>query len=240
MPSVGGFLHRLRGCTAAILVAGVLACLLAPGAAAAGTLDQQQANTAGGGLFADSGGSIAQTFTAGLSGALDEVDVDLSQNGPPTAPLIVEVRDVSGGVPGNQILAGVSLPPTAVPSSHAFVPISFAAPPPVLAGTQYAIVLFSSAPFPNAYIWTMGGIANPYPAGAEVVGSGVPPGSWGAPSATEDFAFKTYVLQPPVAPAPASTTSSPTGQRTAALAKCKRKHGKKRKRCRHRANKLPA
>lgn len=212
----------------ATLVGVCAACGLAADAALAGTLDQQQ--TDGGSSYAiASNGSLAQTFTAGLGGGMDQVDLHLQRLGTPTAPLSIEIRDVSGGVPGSTVLASASLPTSSIPTMQAFVPISFAKPAPVVAGTQYAIVAYSPTPFGNDYAWSVGGTANPYAGGAGFgTGTFPPAGPWTQLS-TSDFAFKTYV-----APAPAS------GERSAALKKCKKKHSaKKRRKCRRKARRLP-
>jgi hypothetical protein len=115
---------------------------------------------------------------------------------------------------------------------RAFVPIGFATPAPVVAGTQYAIVAFSPSPFgPNDYAWSVGGAANPYAGGGGFGTATIPPGPPWTALPAQDFAFKTYVLAPP---------PGPTGDRSAALKKCKKKHStKKRKKCRKKAKRLP-
>jgi hypothetical protein len=203
------------------------ACAFAPGAALAGTLDQQQTDSTGASYAIASNGSLGQTFMAGLSGRLDQVDLHLQRFGAPTAPVSIEIRDVSGGVPGNTALASGSVPASSVPTMRGFVPVSFATPAPVVAGTQYAIVAFSPTPFgPNDYAWSVGGSANPYAGGGGFGTPTLPPaGPWTALS-TSDFAFRTYV--------------APTGERSAALKKCKKKHSaKKRRKCRRKAKRLP-
>ena len=102
-----------------VLAAAVSAAFLlgAAASASAGTLDQQQTNTSGSGLDAESTQTIAQTFTAGLSGKLDQVDLHLGKLNGPTAPLSIELRDVSGGLPGSTILASQSVPQPSVPAS---------------------------------------------------------------------------------------------------------------------------
>jgi hypothetical protein len=44
---------------------------------------------------------------------------------------------------------------------------------------------------------------------------------------------------PPISLSGTAVAAPPTGQRAAALAKCKKKHGKKRKKCKNKANQLP-
>ncbi|HEY1238474.1 MAG TPA: choice-of-anchor R domain-containing protein [Solirubrobacterales bacterium] len=227
---------RLRGALLATLIVALAAGSLAPGALA-GTLDQQQ-TVSSSVFFTDADSSSAQTFTAGLSGGLDQVDLYLDRQGVPNAPLSVEIRDAPGG-PGSAILAGQSVPVSSVPAGDpGFLSIRFAAPAPVAAGTQYAIVAHRlSAPMTaTTYDW-WGSNANPYAGGAEFFTPGPPSGPWTA-FPGHDAAFKTYVV-PNVVPAP-----GPTGQRAAALRKCRKKlkknHKKtKFKKCRKKAKRLP-
>src|SRR5438128_2024054 len=83
-------------------------CLVAPGSALAGTLDQQQTAATGPQAEVYSNQDWAQTFTAGLSGGLDQVDLNLAQQilgaSAPTTPLTVQIQNVSGGVPGGTVL----------------------------------------------------------------------------------------------------------------------------------------
>jgi hypothetical protein len=223
--------NRLRRAAFATLILACAACVLAPVAALAGTLDQQQTNTSGGTATIDSGETSAQTFTAGLSGGIDQVDLYLETAGTPTAPLNVEIRDVSGGAPGGTVLAGQSVPASSVPAAGSFVSVNFATPAPVAAGSQYAIVVYSSTvSITNDYYWSYGG--NSYAGGEFFYTLNSPPsGAW-TPASSTDLAFKTYV-------GPLTTPATSTGQRAAALKKCKKKHGARRKKCKKKANVLP-
>ena len=215
--------------------------LLIPSPALAGTLDQQQPIVGGTTVNAHSQQSVAQTFTAGLTGRLDQVDLNLNKIGTPPVPLTIELRDVSAGLPGSTVLASQSvLSPSVVASpSSSWISFAFPTPVPVTAGTQYSIVAHSAAVDPpDTYAWKVGTGTDPYPAGAAYTAS-PPTAPWmifmfGPP----DFAFKTYVIPaPPQAPAAATP---PTGRRAAALAKCKRTHSaKQRRKCRKRARLLP-
>jgi hypothetical protein len=200
-----------------------------PGAATAGTLDQQQTATDyNGGIGATS--TIAQVFTSGLTGSLDHVDLLLVHLASPTDPVTVEIRNTSSSAPGSSVLASASLPPASIPLTSAFVPVTFASPPAVAAGTQYAIVAYSADPS-NDYGWGTK-LADVYPGGHSYNVTLSPPGPspvWNDGAAV-DQAFKTYVATPVAA----------TGQRAKALAKCKKKHSKKkRKKCRKKAKRLP-
>ena len=242
---------RAREALLATLIVLCAGCLLAPGVALAGTLDQQQTDGSGGNSAIFSGQSDAQTFTAGLSGGVDQVDLQLQKALTPT-PLSVEIRNVSGGVPGDMVLASQSVPGSSVPGSPAFVPIHFANPAPVVAGTQYAIVAYSSTNITNDYGWSYSpNGANPYAGGEGLYTSNSPPsGAWSPPfgmSAMTDLVFKTYVVVPTpyvVVPALVVPPPGPTGQRAAAKKKCKKKfpgkaNAKKRKKCIKKANRLP-
>src|SRR5262249_20860330 len=151
---IGPLVNRLRG---AALRVGLVACfvfLLVPGGASAGTLDQQQLTAPGTGLFIHSTQSVAQTFTARITGGLDQADLHLGKAGAVGADLIIEIRDASSAGPGSQILAGLSVPASAVPASPDFVHVNFNPTAPVVAGHQYAIVADTSSLMGHNYIWT--------------------------------------------------------------------------------------
>ena len=154
----------------------------------------------------------------------------------PSAPLTVEIRNAAAGFPGATVLATASLAPGAIPTVAAFVPVAFATPPSVTAGTQYSIVLSSTTMTPD-YGWTKNPTGNPYPGGALTTGTG--PGNVMTP-ATGDATFRTYVALPSTATPPVISPPAETGQRAAALKKCKAKKSKKaKKKCRKNAAKLP-
>jgi hypothetical protein len=218
----------------AALAGACAVCVALPGTAAAGTLDQQQPNGGGVTFDIDSTQSLAQTFTAGLSGGLDQVDLKLAAGGaPPTLPLIVEIRNVAGGSPGGTVFATGSIPASAAPSPPAaFVSLSFANPAVVTAGTQYAIVAYNANVIPSRWGWAVDA-TNPYAPGSAFHVAASPPGPTWMSDAGSDLAFKTYVLTLAAKP-------TVTGQRAAALKKCKKKRSKaKRRKCRKKAKKLP-
>ncbi len=180
----------------ALLTALALAVLALPGAAhATGTLDQQQSAT---GSRTVSNGSLAQTFTAGLSGQLDQVDLHLEASTNPPQPVTVEILGVDGsGAPVSaNVLATISVPAESIPSccgGAAFVPVTFSAQAQVMAGTKYAIVIYASSQTPY---WSQPqGGGDLYPGGSDWV-SEKPPTVWFA-LGFGDFAFKTYVTVAP-------------------------------------------
>jgi hypothetical protein len=211
----------------------------AAASASAGTLDQQQTAYDNSALGPSQTQSDAQTFTAGLTGGLDQVDLVLARVNPPTTYLTVEIRDVSGGVPGQAVLAARSVPPAAVTNtSPQFIPVQFNPPAPVVAGTQYAIVVYSGNVPTNWFIWYVK-LSDVYSGGLVFTSGTAPPSTWtSAGTSTWDAAFKTYVVP---TPSPTSTGHpASTGQRAAALKKCKKKHSKRaRRKCRKKANLLP-
>jgi hypothetical protein len=194
-----------------LLLAALLALLVAPSAArAVGTLDQQQTNTSSY-YFVEgpqvspfkSGFSLAQTFTAGLSGGLDRVDLPLRRRAQTTLPVNIQITSVEvGGAPNNlSVLASTTVPANAIPTSGTgFVAITFTAPAPVVAGTQYAIVAFTADPAEGAYEW---GGSTPNALTGNVYASGEPWATVTSPPTTWtrevdrgfvfDLGFKTYV-----------------------------------------------
>jgi hypothetical protein len=171
-------------------------CVALPASAAAGTLDQQQTDTSLGNASIVKDltitQSLAQAFTAGSSGALDQVDLLIGRYDTSTeGPLTVEIRNVvvTTGKPDTSVLASASVSAASVPLSGGVVAVPFASPPTVTAGTKYAIVAYTGAS--NLYLWGRG-TGDPYAGGQNFVSSASPPSIWGAPPS--DLAFKTYVL----------------------------------------------
>ena len=174
-------LRRLIGAPAAALavVVGALAGPLAASSSAAGTLDQSQTAQESGSSVDPS--PLAQTFTAGMSGSLSEVDLLLRSNEDYTDPVTVEIRDTSGGAPASTVLASATVMDSELSrSSYNWIAVNFAHPATVQAGTQYAIVAYTS----GTEHW---GFASGDP---DAGGT-----AWGTSGAVPslDFAFKTYV-----------------------------------------------
>jgi hypothetical protein len=179
-------------------VAGGLA-LVPAAAGAVGTLDQQQPTNGGSSVSLVTDRVLAQTFTAGLNGSLDTVELSMFRFGSPAEPVTVEIRNVNpDGSPGTTLLASSSIAassPPQYPEYAAFVPASFSSPAVLSADTKYAIVAHSSTPFIAAdnHDWAFAG-GNTY-----TLGSGYdalhPDGPWTLDNL--DFAFKTYVTSPP-------------------------------------------
>lgn len=188
----------------AVTLFSLAALLVLVPTAAAGTLDQSEPviNT-NATVFVSDEIPEAQTFTSGLSGGLDQVDVAIGRTaGFITAPVVVQIRALSGGVPSGPALAGASIPAANVPVAFfpsAFYSVPFASPAPVTAGVQYAIVVSSlSCGLGNCYEWAPGPVGDPYPAGTGLTSQNFG-ATWAPLNAfgSTDFPFKTYVLQAP-------------------------------------------
>ena len=156
-------------------------CVLAPGAAVAGTLDQQQTVFDVGTGTIDSGETPAQTFTAGLSGGIDQVDLHLQSHGAPTAPVTIEIRNASGGDPGATVLAAQSVPASSIPATASWVTFNFATPAPVTAGSQYAVLAYSS-PVSMTQFYEWGYAGDFYAGGRYTYASSSPPRAFRPPA----------------------------------------------------------
>lgn len=197
--------RRFRGVFVACAASAALGGPLVTSSPAAGMLDQAQTDAGQGGLGISGtsltpGESLAQTFQAGLSGALGEIDIYASRRELVTQPVTVEIRDADAGGPGAHVLATQAVPVADVPASAGgWVPVVFSAPPSLHAGTQYAIVVFSDTPRGADYYWWVGS-GDPYALGTgwstRDSQAGSPTGSWGRIGS--DLAFRTYVA--PLAP----------------------------------------
>jgi hypothetical protein len=140
---------------------------------------------------------LAQTFTAGATGALKGVVVSLLKNGT-GAGASASIYTTTGGVPDcvlatSAINAG-DIGTYTFPTVTDNFSIEFSTPVQVQSGTQYAIVVSTTAGPANMLNWS--GFQNGlYSGGTSLVRSA---GTWGpitpgAPLVTADFGFQTYV-----------------------------------------------
>lgn len=178
----------LGAATAAVLLAAQLgtagsAAALAPGT----TLDQSNAATPTDLWAITPNQALAQTFTAGLSGSLTDVDAEAFRYDG-AADLTVEIRDVVDGLPGPTVLASASVAGADVPGfGENWLTISFDQPAQITAGTQYALVLSTSGT--TVYGWYADG-TDPYPGGGTAYsGAAIP---WTLAEGY-DAEFTTYV-----------------------------------------------
>jgi VCBS repeat-containing protein len=202
----------MRSMRMAVLV-GVMVVLGALPAAAQGApvLDQSQEDITFGFIVGDQDPTddvprftIAQTFTAGLSGPLGKVELYLNRINlveVPELPITVEIRTVSGLDPSDTVLATATIPSSAIPIAQlpAWVPATFSTPATVFAGTQYAIVAYTD----SAYSWhASSGAGDAYTGGSRRIrDTDFPEWRSGCGLCTIDMAFRTFVdvSSPPVA-----------------------------------------
>ncbi len=176
--------------------AGLLA--VAPTALAAtpvGTLDQSFTIDNGSAYGVSGYRSVAQTFTAGVSGKLSSVSVSLNGGPSGNTDITVELAalDGPGGSPGSVLASDTTLPTNIAngacpwPAACDMV-VNFTNPASVTSGQSYAIVLRTTG---NTYGWHGdNGVVSPQ---SWISDGG---GPWSGPGFTLDFA--TYVT--PLAP----------------------------------------
>jgi len=120
----------------------VVLLALSSSALSAPTLDQEQPNSEGGSPVS-AWRSLGQTFTAGLSGILDHVELGMQGAQMPTSgPVTVDIRDVTAGAPGSTVLGTTDVPGGFVTgwNSISFLSQNIA----MTAGQEYSIVLYTA------------------------------------------------------------------------------------------------
>jgi hypothetical protein len=167
------------------------------GAAPPGTLDQQVAGPPDLGAAVWGPQSLAQVFTAGITGSLTGVVVYVEETGPPPeGNLVVSIESVTGSglsaLPSGTVLGQDTLTPSQVSSGANS--LTFSPGIPSTSGTQYAIVLSDSIDDENGqYLWNGTDKAN-YHGGPSAYNRG---SGWlvetPTPNGAVDFDFQTYV-----------------------------------------------
>jgi hypothetical protein len=186
---------RVTAGLCAFALAGIVSAARPLAAGATGTLDQSmEIQTDLNGVMLVGQQFAAQTFTAGLSGPLDQIDLRLTRYGEPTH-LIVEIRPVEYGYPTATVLASANVFADRLnsdPYTYEWIPVALSPAPTVTAGSEYAIVVRDSGGNSgwNFFMWadTNG---SPYTAGwglTTVDGGTVWYGGYG------EFPFRTYVV----------------------------------------------
>lgn len=147
---------------------------------------------------------LAQTFTAGLSGKLTQVDLVVMKSPGLTGTMTFSLRPTTAGIPDattallqfeidlatlpDSLTAGVPRPATSFAVSQFDVHVA--------AGQQYAITLERDAPAsPPWALWREGRPENFYAGGQEFYRGSVD-APWTLLSASRDLTFATYVLVP--------------------------------------------
>ena len=206
---------RIRLRSALVLAFFLSVAVMAMGpSAGAGVIDQSQPVVINTVVDVWDSDFAAQTFTNGITGGLDQVDLAVARSATAPAPptFIVEIWRLSGGLPigpplGSPALASASVAATSLPLRGPFPPgflsVKFVPPAPVTAGVQYAIVLPELQCFVgthDCFGWYVGPPGDPYQPGSGFTDrSAGRLMTWTPLSVlgSTDFAFKTYVAPRP-------------------------------------------
>src|SRR5919204_930284 len=174
----------------------VMAALIFPSlASAASTLDQSQTQYRDGGVtFGHDTTWEAQTFTAGRTGILYQVDLNLFVPfGGYGQDVIVQIRSVDPtGAPSNVILASATVPAASIPGNQGWVSVPLTPGARSLAGARYAIVVGTAPPGPFhcvCYVWSDAS-SDVYPKGDRYPSSDA--GLTWPYHSVNDAAFRTY------------------------------------------------
>lgn len=95
---------------------------------------------------------LAQSFTAGQSGALVRVDLTLDHGAASAGDFFLRLAPLVDAFPGAGVLASTQVSASAVPNGVSAVPFTFVSPAQVQAGASYALVL--SRDGQDSYTWT--------------------------------------------------------------------------------------
>ncbi len=118
------------------------------------TVDQQITSTTG--AASQSAGLvtwIAQKYTAGTTGNLTRVDLNIKNVSNGTGPVLVAIYSDSSGSPGT-LLATSSIPNSSITSSYQYLSARFIEAPAQTNGTIYWIILYVQADGSNSYSWS--------------------------------------------------------------------------------------
>ena len=122
--------------------------------AAGVTLDQSQVSITGAGSAAFSQTTwLAQKFTAGTTGRLTKLDINLRNTAGGTGTPLIEVYTDNAGSPGTLITRS-SIASSSLSSSYDYKTVRFFEPPLLLATTAYWIVARVQATGGNSYSWS--------------------------------------------------------------------------------------
>lgn len=137
---------------------------------------------------------VGQTFTVGVTGTLDHIDVLMFRLGgifDPTGDPVMRVFNTSGGIPTGGPLAIVSIPESNVPFNGALM-VSFDISSAAIGVNPGDILAFSitAASGVGPYFLLSDGAAG-YTGGAAITRIGVNP--WQAYSPAQDHGFRTFV-----------------------------------------------
>ena len=136
----------------------------------------------------------AQAFTPAVSGVLTKLEVNLwcFECSGANPPITVEIRNVVGSVPGDEVLAAATVPGFSS-STPTFYSVVFATPPRLVAGVQYAFVLRLQTNRTAGFYVVTPSLIDRYTRGA-VRYSRNAGSSWDPD--IRDFSFRTYMAAP--------------------------------------------
>ncbi|PYS80345.1 MAG: hypothetical protein DMF67_20690 [Acidobacteria bacterium] len=155
-------------------------------------IDQQNTNVSTSGAAFSSVSWFGQTFTPSITGQATKVDVDLfcftCTGTPPN--VVISIRNTSGNLPTGADLASATIP-FSTSGAGGFFTATFATPPTLTAGTQYAIVVRMAATYSTgtpAYVVSTASTSGPYAGGRRVTSTNSG-GVWAGDN-TRDIGFK--------------------------------------------------
>jgi hypothetical protein len=96
---------------------------------------------------------LAQKFTAGTSGRLTKLDINLKNDASATGTVLISIYSDNGGSPGT-LLATSSVPAASITSSYAYLSFRFASAPVLTATSVYWIVANVQAVGSGSYKWS--------------------------------------------------------------------------------------
>lgn len=118
------------------------------------TVDQQQTSVTGASTQSMTTTAwLGKKFTAGASGVLDRVDLNLKQGTSPTQHVIVALYSDSAGSPGT-LMATSSILSSSITSTATYLSTYFIESPVVASGTSYWIVAYMQLGGSGTQLWT--------------------------------------------------------------------------------------
>ncbi len=192
---------KLRFFAAAAICALAAIAVLAPAASAAPVIDQSNTGSPTDTWNFGWMGSASQTFTAGMTGTLDEVELNLYNPSSYSSTITVQITSVTSGAPNfGDVLGSGTVDPSTLPTSGGSLgtqveAVTLSSPAQVVTGTQYAIVLTTTGGSVY-YVWRS--TNDNYAGGLLRFNSTT---SW----SSEDYVFATYV-EAPSTPTPTAAT----------------------------------
>ena len=180
-------------------------------------VDQQQTVNLGTGFGFTNTAWVAQTFTAGASGQLISADVYMFCSGcsgtNPNITLSVRASTGTGstGLPTGSDIASATIAGFNDSAAGGYHSVTFASPPTLTAGTQYALVLRATASRTGVYAYTVSntatGSTNPYSGGRRSTSSNSG-SSWTNATPNDSIDFHTTMQTGYTSHSPATFTSS--------------------------------